>query len=282
MLIDEDQVNLDGDPTMDHLDRYLRALGRTPLLTAAEEVALAKRIERGDLDAKARLVEANLRLVVSIAKRFRGRGLSLMDLIQEGTFGLIRAAEKFDHRRRIKFSTYATWWIRQSIFRGLADTAHTIRVPQHVADRLLTINTLERDLTQRLRREPTATELAAELNCSPREVLDLLAAARPTVSLDRPVGEQPDATLLDLVADDQAESPFCCAELAMQQQVVRRALNNLPKRERRVLELRFGLDGGPARTLAEVGRELNASRQTIANVERTAFDRFRGRDVTDD
>jgi RNA polymerase primary sigma factor len=269
------QPDLAAEPSLDSLTWYLAALARVPLLTAGEEVALAKRIERGDLEAKGQLVEANLRLVVSIAKVFIGRGVTFMDLIQEGTFGLIRAAEKFDYRSKIKFSTYATWWIRQSILRGITNSARTIRLPQHVVTKLMCIDTVGRDLTQRLGRDPTPEDLAAELDWSLREVQDILAFARPTVSLDKPVGDDQDATLGDLVADDRADSPFDRAELALQQQNVRKVLKKLPTRERNVLELRFGLDGGPQRTLEQVGGELAYAREHIRQVERSAFTRLR-------
>jgi RNA polymerase primary sigma factor len=246
-----------------------------PLLTAAQEIDLAKRIECGDLAAKQQLIEANLRLVVSIAKGFVWHGLTLMDLIQEGAFGLIRATEKYDYRRGIKFSTYATWWIRQSIMNALTGTGRAIRLPHRVVAMLRTIDSYEHELTQRLRRAPTPEELAAAVGCSATEVREVLAAGRPTVSLDKPISEERDSTLGDLIADWEAESPFDRADVAMQQRNVRLVLKTLPKGERHVITRRYGLDGNPPHTLEEIGRELEVTHQRIRQVQRNALERLR-------
>jgi RNA polymerase primary sigma factor len=270
-----EHLELGVDPSPDALARFLQSLSRVPLLTAAEETSLAKRIEHGDLAAKAQLIEANLRLVVSIARGFPGRGFTLMDLIQEGALGLIRAAEKFDHRRGIKFSTYATYWIRQSIMTGVTRGTRPIRLPAHIVARLRSLESVQQDLTQRFGRDPTPDELAGELNWTRSEVVELVAAARPLVSLDSEIGEEQDTTLAELIADDGAECPFEGAQLEMQRGVVRRALRRLPERERRVLELRYGLDGGPQRTLEQVGEVLQAPREQIRLVQRSAVTRFK-------
>jgi RNA polymerase primary sigma factor len=269
------EVSSTVEASTDSLTHYLRSLGRVPLLTAAEEVHLAKRIERGDLSAKDHMIEANLRLVVSIAKKFVGRGLTLMDLIQEGALGLVRAAEKFDYRRGIKFSTYATWWIRQSIMYALANSSRTIRLPHHVVVKLRSADYLERQLTQQLRRDPTVEEVAIALGCSPSELHEAMAAARPTLSLDKPAGEDQDSSLGDFVPDDSADSPFECAYMAEQQQNLRRVLKTIPIGERRVLEMRFGLDGSEPRTFEEISREIEEPRGRIKHVDRTAFKRLR-------
>jgi RNA polymerase primary sigma factor len=270
-----EHLELGIDPSPEALSRFLATLSRTPLLTAEEETMLAKRIEHGDLTAKAQLIEANLRLVVSIARGFPGRGFTLMDLIQEGTLGLIRAAEKFDHRRGIKFSTYATYWIRQSIMNGVARGTRLVRLPSHVVARLRSLESVQLDLVQRLGRDPTTEELAAELNWTRDEVLELVAAARPTVSLDSTVGEEQDTSLVELIPDDSAESPFDIADLELQRGTVRRALRHLPERERRVLELRYGLDGGPQRTLEQVGKVMGSPREQVRLVQRSAVSRFK-------
>jgi RNA polymerase primary sigma factor len=269
-----EQRDVELEQSADAQRRYLRSLGRIRLLTAAEEVHLAKRIERGDLDAKDRLIEANLRLVASIARKFVGRGLVLMDLIQEGTLGLVRAAEKFDYRRGIKFSTYATWWIRQSIMQGLADHARTIRLPHHVVAKLKSADYFERELIQQLRRDPTVEELAHALGCEAGELHDALAAARPMVSLDKANEEDPGSSLLDVVADDSAESPFERASLTVQRETVRRLVSGLPALERRVVELRFGLNGGEEHTLKQIRREVKLSQDALRNLQRAAFERL--------
>jgi RNA polymerase primary sigma factor len=256
-----------ADPSLDSLRLYLRAIGRVPLLTAADEVRLAKRIERGDISAKQHMVEANLRLVVSIAKGYIGRGLTLLDLIQEGSLGLIRAVEKFDHRRGYKFSTYATWWIRQAISRAIADKGRTIRIPVHMVERINKVVYTERQLLQRFGREPTAIEIAAELQCSAQDVREILRIAQQPVSLERPTGEDEDGELQDFVEDASAASPFDIASEALRRQSVARVLASLPTREREVLEMRYGLTGGRARTLDEVGRAFSITRERVRQIE---------------
>ncbi len=261
------QSELSADPSLDSLRLYLRSIGRVPLLSAEEEVALAKRIERGDIAAKQHMVEANLRLVVSIAKGYVGRGLTFLDLIQEGSLGLIRAVEKFDHRRGYKFSTYATWWIRQAVSRALADKARTIRIPVHMVERLNKLISAERMLIQQLGREPTAEEIAKELECDVREVRDVLRLAQQPVSLEKPMGEEEDSALADFVEDVSAESPFEIASDALRRENINRVLASLPRREREVLELRYGIVGGRARTLEEVGRAFNITRERVRQIE---------------
>jgi RNA polymerase primary sigma factor len=261
------EADLSVDPSLDSLRLYLRSIGRVPLLDAEQEVALAKRIERGDMAAKQHMVEANLRLVVSIAKGYVGRGLTFLDLIQEGSLGLIRAVEKFDHRRGYKFSTYATWWIRQAVSRALADKARTIRIPVHMVERLNKLISAERMLIQQLGREPTAEEIAAELECDVREVRDVLRLAQQPISLEKPMGEEDDSALADFVEDVSAESPFEIASEALRRENITRVLASLPRREREVLELRYGIVGGRARTLEEVGRAFNITRERVRQIE---------------
>ncbi len=261
------EADLGVDPSLDSLRLYLRSIGRVPLLTAEEEVSLAKRIERGDMSAKQHMVEANLRLVVSIAKGYVGRGLTFLDLIQEGSLGLIRAVEKFDHRRGYKFSTYATWWIRQAVSRALADKARTIRIPVHMVERLNKLISAERMLIQQLGREPTAEEIAHELECEVREVRDVQRLAQQPISLEKPMGEEDDSALGDFVEDVSAESPFEIASEALRRENIMRVLASLPRREREVLELRYGIVGGRARTLEEVGRAFNITRERVRQIE---------------
>jgi RNA polymerase primary sigma factor len=261
------EVDLTVEPSLDSLRLYLRSIGRVPLLCAMEEVALAKRIERGDVAAKQHMVEANLRLVVSIAKGYVGRGLTLLDLIQEGSLGLIRAVEKFDYRRGYKFSTYATWWIRQAVTRALADKGRTIRIPVHMVERLNKLIHAERRLIQQIGREPTPAELADELDCTVREVRDIMRITQQPISLEKPVGEEDDSALADFVEDVSAESPFEIASEALRRENVSRVLSCLPRREREVIEMRYGIIGGRSRTLEEVGRAFNITRERVRQIE---------------
>jgi RNA polymerase primary sigma factor len=261
------EIDLTVEPSLDSLRLYLRSIGRVQLLTAEREVALAQRIERGDLVAKQEMVEANLRLVVSIAKGYLGRGLSFLDLIQEGSLGLIRAVEKFDYRRGYKFSTYATWWIRQAVTRAIADKGRTIRIPVHMVEKLNKVVHVERQLVQQLGREPLPDEIAAELECSAREVRDILRMAQQPVSLEKPIGEEEESELGDFVEDDSAISPFEMASENLRKENVRRALDALPQREREVIEMRFGLTGARPYTLEEVGRAFNVTRERIRQIE---------------
>jgi RNA polymerase primary sigma factor len=261
------ELDLSVEPGLDSLRLYLRSIGRVPLLTATDEVSLAKRIERGDMLAKQHMVEANLRLVVSIAKGYLGRGLTFLDLIQEGSLGLIRAVEKFDHRRGYKFSTYATWWIRQAVTRAIADKGRTIRIPVHMVERLNKVAHAERHLIQTLGREPTPAEIAAELQCSTSEVREVLRMAQQPISLEKPVGEEEDSALADFVEDVAAESPFEIASESLRRENVGRVLAALPRREREVIEMRYGITGGRSRTLEEVGRAFNITRERVRQIE---------------
>jgi RNA polymerase primary sigma factor len=261
------EVDLTVEPSLDSLRLYLRAIGRVPLLSAEEEVSLAKRIERGDINAKQHMVEANLRLVVSIAKGYVGRGLTLLDLIQEGSLGLIRAVEKFDYRRGYKFSTYATWWIRQAVTRSLADKGRTIRIPVHMVERLNKLLHAERRLIQQLGREPSAAELADELDCTVREVREVMRITQQPISLEKPVGEEEDSALADFVEDVSAASPFEIASESLRRENIMRVLASLPVREREVIEMRYGIVGGRSRTLEEVGRAFNITRERVRQIE---------------
>jgi RNA polymerase primary sigma factor len=261
------EIDLTVEPSLDSLRLYLRAIGRVDLLTAEQEVLLARRIERGDMRAKQQMIEANLRLVVSIAKSYLGRGLTFLDLIQEGSMGLIRAVEKFDYRRGYKFSTYATWWIRQAVTRAIADKGRTIRIPVHMVERLNKVIHVERQLVQQLGREPTPEEIAHELDTTVRDVRDVLRMAQQPVSLEKPIGEEEDSELGDFVEDQTAESPFELAAERLRRENLRRALAALPEREREVIEMRFGLVGERAYTLEEVGRAFNVTRERIRQIE---------------
>jgi RNA polymerase primary sigma factor len=261
------EVDLTVEPSLDSLRLYLRAIGRVNLLTAEQEVLLARRIERGDMAAKEQMIEANLRLVVSIAKSYLGRGLTFLDLIQEGSMGLIRAVEKFDYRRGYKFSTYATWWIRQAVTRAIADKGRTIRIPVHMVEKLNKVVHVERQLVQQLGREPTADEIAVELETTVREVRDVLRMAQQPVSLEKPIGEEEESELGDFVEDQTAESPFEVAAERLRRENLRRALAALPEREREVIEMRFGLTGERPFTLEEVGRAFNVTRERIRQIE---------------
>ncbi len=254
------------ETTTDALQLFLREAGRHALLTAAQEVELAKRIERGDDAAKQRMIQSNLRLVVSIAKNYRNQGLPFLDLIQEGTLGLIRAVEKFDWRRGYKFSTYATWWIRQAVARALADKARTIRMPVHIVERLQKMNRAERTLWTRLGREPTLAEIADEANLPVQQAKEVRAAARASTSLDQPVGEDEDAVFGDFVAGD-GPLPDDEVELSLRSEALREALLALPERERQVLVLRYGLAGEDAKTLEEIGRHLGLTRERVRQIE---------------
>ncbi len=261
------EVESGSDASVDSLRLYLQSIGRVPLLSGSEETALARRIERGDVAAKQQMVEANLRLVVSIAKGYMGRGLTFLDLIQEGSLGLIRAVEKFDYRRGYKFSTYATWWIRQAVTRAIADKARTIRIPVHVAEKLNKVLHTERRLIQQLGREPTPLEIAKELELQTSEVREILRMAQQPVSLEKPVGEEDDSALADFVEDEAAESPFEIASESLRRESVGRVLAVLPRREREVLEMRYGITGGRSRTLEEVGRAFNITRERVRQIE---------------
>ena len=269
------ELDLTVEPSLDSLRLYLRSIGRVDLLTATQEIELAKRIEKGDMDAKRHMVEANLRLVVSIAKGYLGRGLSFLDLIQEGSLGLIRAVEKFDYRRGYKFSTYATWWIRQAVTRAIADKARTIRIPVHMVEKLNRVTHVERQLVQRLGREPEPQEIAAELKITVREVRDILRVAQMPVSLEKPVGDEEESELGDFVADEQTEEPFEAATENLQREDIQRALDALPERERQVIELRYGLRGHEPLTLEEVGRAFGVTRERIRQIENNTLKKLK-------
>jgi len=260
-------LDLKPDMTTDSLQLFLKDIGKVRLLTAQEEVDLAKRIERGDLNAKEKMVESNLRLVVSIAKNYRNQGLPFLDLIQEGTLGLVRAAEKFDYRKGFKFSTYATWWIRQAIARALADKARTIRIPVHVVEKLNKIGRAERKLVTELGREPTPEEIAEVTGIDPEEVDQIKRSAQAPVSLEKPVGDEEESEFGQFIADEKAESPFERAVDLLTKEALKESLENLSYRERRVLELRYGLSGEHPRTLDEVGRTFNVTRERIRQIE---------------
>jgi RNA polymerase primary sigma factor len=275
-----DEAGVDGDAeseleldygvrevSTDSLQLFLKDIGKVPLLTAAQEVELAKRIERGDHVAKQQMVVANLRLVVSIAKNYRNQGLPFLDLIQEGTIGLVRAAEKFDYRRGYKFSTYATWWIRQAVARALADKGRTIRMPVHVVEKLNKIARTERKLLGELGRDPTSAEIARELELELDEVEQIRRSAQAPVSLEKPVGDEEESEFGHFIADQTVLRPDEAAEVALRRETLRRALAMLSYRERRVLELRYGLDGEQPRTLDEVGRAFNVTRERVRQIE---------------
>jgi RNA polymerase primary sigma factor len=268
------KLDLSVEPSLDSLRLYLREIGKVPLLTADQEVYLAKRIERGDMAAKTHMIEANLRLVVSIAKSYLGRGLSFLDLIQEGSLGLIRAVEKFDYRKGYKFSTYATWWIRQAVTRAIADKARTIRIPVHMVEKLNKVVHIERQLVQRLGREPQPDEIALELEMTTEEVREILRMAQLPVSLEKPIGEEEESELGDFVQDEQAESPFDTASVQLRREDIEKALDSLPDRERKVIELRFGLTGAQPCTLEEVGRAFGVTRERIRQIENNTLKRL--------
>jgi RNA polymerase primary sigma factor len=254
-------------PEIDALDLFLRDIAAITLLRRGEEIALARRVARGDLSAKQRMIEANLRLVVSIAKRYRGHGLPFLDLIQEGTLGLIRAVEKFDPDKGFRFSTYATWWIRQAIGRGLADTSRTIRMPVNVVTKLNTVARAERRLLLEHHREPTTEEIAEQAGTTVDQVLALRAWAEPPVSLDQPIGDDGNSLLGELIADHRTPSPFECASADMYDDIVHRLLATLNDRERRILELRYGLNGQAPCTQTQIARRYNLTPQRIRQIE---------------
>jgi RNA polymerase primary sigma factor len=268
------------DGTTDSLQLFLQEIARYPLLTKLDETRLAKRVEAGDALAKRRMIESNLRLVVSIAKRYRGHGLGFLDLIQEGTLGLIRAVEKFDWRRELKFSTYATWWIRQAVARAVADKSRTVRLPVHVVERLQQVNRAERTLLLRLSREPSDEEIAAEAKLPVAQVLQVRSAARSPISLAAPTGEDGDGSFADLLADDDAVDPVQAVDDWLRHDVLQRGLEQLSPRHRIVLERRYGMDGREPRTLDEIGRELGLTRERIRQLEVIALRQLANLDVT--
>ena len=260
------------DPTLDSLQQLLDGIAATPLLTAEEEISLAKRIERGDLDAKDHMTRANLRLVVSIAKRYRNQGLPFLDLIQEGSIGLVRAVEKFDYRRGFKFSTYATWWIRQAISRAIADKGRTIRIPIHIDNIIKKLDGAQRKLEAAGDRDPTVEEIAALAGVDPVEADVLLRAAQPLVSLDKPVGDDSDAAQFgELIPDESTKSPYEAAAETLMHERLSSVLDNLPYRERRILTLRYGLEGEAARTLDQVARLFKLTRERTRQIEEAAI-----------
>ncbi len=266
---------LEGVSTEDPVRMYLKEIGNVPLLTSEEEVELAKRVEAGDEEAKKKLTEANLRLVVSIAKKYVGRGMPFLDLIQEGNMGLMKAVDKFDYRKGYKFSTYATWWIRQAITRGIADTGRTIRVPVHMVETINKTLRMTRTLLQELGREPTPEEVADALGVPVSRVREVLKISRDPVSLDTPIGEEDDSHLGDFIEDDSALSPADSAAFSMLKEELSVALESLTERERQVIRLRFGLEDGRQRTLEEVGKEFNVTRERIRQIEAKALRKLR-------
>lgn len=277
--LDSDKVEevdiLEGVSTEDPVRMYLKEIGNVPLLTSEQEVNLAKRVEVGDEEAKKALTEANLRLVVSIAKKYVGRGMPFLDLIQEGNMGLMKAVDKFDYTKGYKFSTYATWWIRQAITRGIADTGRTIRVPVHMVETINKTLRMTRQLLQELGREPTPDEVADRLGVPVSRVREVLKISRDPVSLDTPIGEEDDSHLGDFIEDDTALSPADSATFSMLREELANALESLTDRERQVVKLRFGLEDGRARTLEEVGREFNVTRERIRQIEAKALRKLR-------
>ncbi|QQE77325.1 RNA polymerase sigma factor RpoD [Alicyclobacillus sp. SO9] len=264
-----------GVKISDPVRMYLKEIGRVPLLSAAEEIELAKLIEEGDEEAKRRLAEANLRLVVSIAKRYVGRGMLFLDLIQEGNLGLIKAVEKFDYRKGYKFSTYATWWIRQAITRAIADQARTIRIPVHMVETINKLIRISRQLLQELGREPTAEEIAEEMDMTPDKVREIQKIAQEPVSLEKPIGEEDDSHLGDFIPDDEALAPADAAAYELLKEQLEDVLDTLTEREENVLRLRFGLDDGRTRTLEEVGKVFGVTRERIRQIEAKALRKLR-------
>ena len=280
---DEDEIEVekidlsvpDGVSIEDPVRMYLKEIGKVPLLSAEEEIELAKRMELGDQEAKKRLAEANLRLVVSIAKRYVGRGMLFLDLIQEGNLGLIKAVEKFDYRKGYKFSTYATWWIRQAITRAIADQTRTIRIPVHMVETINKLIRVSRQLLQELGREPTPEEIAAEMNMPVERVREILKISQEPVSLETPIGEEEDSHLGDFIQDDNVPVPADAAAFTLLKEQLEEVLGTLTEREQKVLTLRFGLEDGRARTLEEVGKEFNVTRERIRQIEAKALRKLR-------
>ena len=283
ILTEEDEVDVenidlsvpDGVSIEDPVRMYLKEIGKVALLSAEEEIELAKRMELGDQEAKKRLAEANLRLVVSIAKRYVGRGMLFLDLIQEGNLGLIKAVEKFDYRKGYKFSTYATWWIRQAITRAIADQARTIRIPVHMVETINKLIRVSRQLLQELGREPSPEEIAAEMNMPVERVREILKISQEPVSLETPIGEEEDSHLGDFIQDDNVPVPADAAAFTLLKEQLVEVLGTLTEREQKVLRLRFGLDDGRARTLEEVGKEFNVTRERIRQIEAKALRKLR-------
>ena len=276
--IDMENIDLsvpEGVSIEDPVRMYLKEIGKVPLLSAEEEISLAQRMENGDEEAKKRLAEANLRLVVSIAKRYVGRGMLFLDLIQEGNLGLIKAVEKFDYRKGYKFSTYATWWIRQAITRAIADQARTIRIPVHMVETINKLIRVSRQLLQELGREPTPEEIAEEMHMSVERVREILKISQEPVSLETPIGEEEDSHLGDFIQDDNVPVPADAAAFTMLKEQLEEVLGTLTEREQKVLRLRFGLDDGRARTLEEVGKEFNVTRERIRQIEAKALRKLR-------
>ncbi|MCR5655425.1 MAG: RNA polymerase sigma factor RpoD [Lachnospiraceae bacterium] len=282
IMNEQEEVDVDMDLSVpegisieDPVRMYLKEIGKVQLLTADEEIELAKRMEAGDEEAKKKLAEANLRLVVSIAKRYVGRGMLFLDLIQEGNLGLIKAVEKFDYRKGYKFSTYATWWIRQAITRAIADQARTIRIPVHMVETINKLIRVSRQLTQEIGREPTPEELAEELNMPVERVREILKISQEPVSLETPIGEEEDSHLGDFIQDDNVPVPADAAAFTLLKEQLEEVLETLTEREQKVLKLRFGLDDGRARTLEEVGKEFNVTRERIRQIEAKALRKLR-------
>ena len=277
-ITQEEQLDLsvpEGIAIDDPVRMYLKEIGKVPLLTAEQEIELAKRLEQGDESAKQQLAEANLRLVVSIAKRYVGRGMLFLDLIQEGNLGLIKAVEKFDYRKGFKFSTYATWWIRQAITRAIADQARTIRIPVHMVETINKLIRVSRQLLQEYGREPTPEEIAKEMNISEAKVREIIKIAQEPVSLETPIGEEEDSHLGDFIPDDDAPAPAEAAAFTMLKEQLMSVLSTLTPREEMVLKLRFGLEDGRARTLEEVGKEFKVTRERIRQIEAKALRKLR-------
>ena len=277
-ITQEEQLDLsvpEGIAIDDPVRMYLKEIGKVPLLTAEQEIELAKRLEQGDESAKQQLAEANLRLVVSIAKRYVGRGMLFLDLIQEGNLGLIKAVEKFDYRKGFKFSTYATWWIRQAITRAIAAQARTIRIPVHMVETINKLIRVSRQLLQEYGREPTPEEIAKEMNISEAKVREIIKIAQEPVSLETPIGEEEDSHLGDFIPDEDAPAPAEAASFALMKEQLMDVLDTLTPREEKVLRLRFGLDDGHQRTLEEVGKEFNVTRERIRQIEAKALRKLR-------